>query len=53
MVGGLTGFLLYDSGILMWNAIDIKINHLFRTYLKFCFLHSLEQLIARPARVKL
>ena len=33
------------------NTANKEIPHLTRSYLEFCFMHSLEQLITRPARV--
>ena len=33
------------------NTINKDIPHLTRTYLEFCFIHSLEQIITRPTRV--
>ena len=33
------------------NTINKEITHLTRSYLEFCFTHSLEQIITRPARV--
>ena len=33
------------------NTINKEIPHLTRSYLEFCFTHSLEQIIARPTRV--
>ena len=33
------------------NTINKEIPHLTRSYLEFCFTHSLEQIITRPTRV--
>ena len=33
------------------NTVNEEIPHLARSYLEFCFTHSLEQIIARPTRV--
>ena len=33
------------------NTINIEIPHLTRSYLEFCFTHSLEQIITKPTRI--